>query len=96
MKAISTVAAGLMCEVHIKKITRCSNTEATLADCLSKAAFNKFWNIAKLEKLTFPLDMAKVPKVLMKWILNPKTDDSLGHRILKELAQETSILSYNC
>ena len=96
VKAIHTVAVGLQCNLSIEKITRCSNGYAYLADCLSKARFDKFWDHASVMDLKVALDMAWIPKAIMKWSINPVEDDYLGQKILEELSQRTAVLSYNC
>ena len=70
---------------------------ATLSDLLSKGAFQKFWDQAKaIENINLPLDMARVPRSLLTWIKNPRPDDDLGKKILEEISESTSVLSYNC
>ena len=96
VKAISTVAVGLGCTVHIQKITRCSNPFATMADAISKGKLAKFKKIAENQQVNLPAQMAWIPMSLKKWIVNPVEDDLLGHRILLELSQYTNVLSYNC
>ena len=96
VKAIHTVSVGLQCNFSVEKITRCSNAHAYMADCLSKARFDKFWRKAKEIDLDMDLDMAWIPKSILKWSVNPTEDDYLGQKILKELALRTPVLSYNC
>ena len=97
VKAITTVSAGIQCQVEILKITRCSTPMATLSDLLSKGAFQKFWSHAKsIPSLNLPLDMGIVPKSLLKWLKDPKPDDMLGHKILQEIGETSAVLSYNC
>lgn len=95
VKAISYVATGLGCSVNLVKITRCSTNLADMADALSKAAFPRFWALAKLHP-RMPLAPAWVPPALLKWLANPKYDDQLGHKILQQVAIRTSVLGYNC
>lgn len=80
--AISKLAASLGCTVDFCKITRCSNTYATLADHLSKANFNHFHALAGQQNITFPVEPAWIPPSLIKWIENPTEDDNLGDDIL--------------
>ena len=39
---------------------------------------------------------AAVPRALLKWIVQPVEDDSLGSKILSELAVKSLVLGYNC
>ena len=94
--AIARVAAGLGCAVDLCKISRCSNTFATLADHLSKASFSKFWSLATLSRLSLPVDPAWVPPSLLSWINNPIEDDSLGDKILTDLSKRILVLGVNC
>ena len=91
-KAIFTVAAGLGCRIEVKKITRCSTPLANMADSLSKGEFMRFWSQCKEEELNLPLDMAWVPRELLRWILDPKEDDRLGQKILLELSAFVPVL----
>ena len=94
--AISKLAAGLGCAVDICKITRCSNTFATLADHLSKANFNQFRSLANQHNIPLPIEPAWIPPSLLKWIENPKEDDKLGDNILSDLSSKLLILGVNC
>ena len=94
VKAISTVAAGLGCLVNIRKITRCSETGATLADLLSKGKFQQFRRTAGAQGWKLSTAPASVPDTLKAWIWRPKPDDELGHKILVELAQHKAVLGY--
>ena len=97
VKAISVVSAGLQCRLEIEKIRRCSLPLAEMADHLSKGSFQKFWKkAAEVKNLNLPLDMAKVPLTIMKWIKDPIVDDRLGFKILEEIAYHAPVLSYNC
>lgn len=95
VKACATIAAGLNCRFEIEKITRCSSIETDMADALSKADFNRFWNLEARSNLQLPLDWAEIPSVLLKWCIHPKPDLQLGDRILEHLAKSTSILGYS-
>jgi len=81
VKAIATVAAGLGCRVSIQKITRCSTKPAVLADLLSKGDFRRFWALHRHHNL----DPARIPVAILSWVNNPRRDDELGSRILKEI-----------
>ena len=96
VKAISTVAVGIGCSVHVQKISRCSNAYASMADAISKGKLAKCRQIAENQGIGFPAQMAWVPRALKEWIINPSEDDRLGHKILLELSSHTNVLSYNC
>ena len=88
------IATGLGCKIDVVKITRCSNTPAVLADCLSKGHFGKFYDVARINNYKLDPDMAWVPRALMKWISNPVEDDDLGKKILEELSNITPIYGF--
>ena len=94
--ATAKVAAGLGCAVDICKITRCSNLYATLADHLSKANFRQFRDLATQNYLDMPLEPSWIPISLLRWIENPKEDDQLGDKILKDLSSKLLVLGFNC
>ena len=97
VKAIAQVAAGLGCTVDIVKVTRCSTPLATMADALSKAAFMRFWDLARsTDSVLLPLEPGWVPPALLQWVAAPKNDDELGHKILSQVALKTKVLGYNC
>ena len=86
VKAIASLEATFGCQVVISKITRCSEPMAVMADCLSKAAFHKFWEEAyKLGGLDLDIQPAAVSKELLDWIQRPCEDDDLGDRLVKEI-----------
>ena len=88
------VARGLRCDIEIVKILRCSQPLAVLADHLSKAKLGDFVKYAFREGIDVPEKAAKVPKALSQWVLDPKEDDSLGFKILQDLALVTDVLGY--
>ena len=92
VKAISTVAAGLGCQLCIKKITRCSNTGAVLADFLSKAMFSDFRSYASVSGWPLHVAPSRTPPVLLRWIDRPHVDDLLGLRILSYLSSSVPVL----
>ena len=88
VKAIATLEATFHCRVKITKITRCSEPLAVMADCLSKAAFGKFWTEANAQGgYDLPLEFEPVPRQLLRWIQDPKEDDDLGDRLVKDVLQ---------
>ena len=90
--AIHEVAAALNCNLVMTKVTRCSNVEAVIADCLSKADFKRFYELMPNRKL----NPAKIPVALLEWINDPREDTKLGQKILREMAKYTMVLGYNC
>ena len=86
VKAIATVAAGLGCRVDVVKISRCSTTEADMADALSKSDLARFWAGAeRAPHLALPLMPASVPLALSQWLERPVEDAALGERLLSGL-----------
>ena len=90
--AINEVALALNCNVVLTKVRRCSNRETIIADHLSKAEFRKFYDLMPNRRL----DPARIPATLLRWINDPVEDTKLGQKILKEMAQYTMVLGYNC
>ena len=94
--AIDTVAAGIGCHVDIQKITRCSSDGALLADCLSKGAMARFWQVAERSSaFNLPRSPLAVPQALMNWIEQPGPDFDLGDKLLRELAGSGQVLGYS-
>ena len=90
--AIYEVSKALNCNLVMTKVARCSSRETIIADLLSKAAFSDFYDLMPERKLS----PARIPAALLRWINNPVEDTKLGQRILKEMAQYTMVLGYNC
>jgi hypothetical protein len=95
VKAISTIAAAIGCNLHIAKITRCSSPGAAMADHLSKGKFTLFRELAS--NASWPLDTApaRIPTTLLQWIDKPFPCDSLGHQILREISLQAPIPGYS-
>ena len=93
--AISAICAAIGCSLHIRKIRRCSNTGAILADALSKANFNFFWAFARESQWPVLLEPARLPLPLLAWIDKPTPDMNLADKILIELAKSNPILGYS-
>ena len=94
--AIDTVAAGIGCHLDIQKITRCSSDGALLADCLSKGAMARFWEVAgRSTMFNCPVRPLAVPQVLLDWIEKPWPDFDLGDKLLKELVGSGEVLGYS-
>jgi hypothetical protein len=96
VKAIGTVAAALDCRVDIVKITRCSNSGARMADCLSKADFAGFRSEAATAGWELDLEPAWIPASILAWIARPVADDLLGEKVLAELTARTPLLTSRC
>jgi len=93
--AISAVCAALGCTLHIRKIKRCSNTGAILADALSKAQFQAFRSTAQQADWSLQLEPAVIPVRLLAWMDKPFPDMDLGHKILAEIATKRPVLGYS-
>ena len=89
VNALNEEARGLNCRVHVQKITRCSDTWALAADALSKADFKLFWNLMPDHNTS----MEKVPKAVIKWLMDPTIDMELGTKILQEMASSHQVLN---
>ena len=88
VKAIASLAATFGCRVGVEKITRCSTPLASMADCLSKAAFSKFWQLAyEGGGYGLGLEPAWVPSELLAWVENPREDDDLGDRLVRQVLE---------
>ena len=92
VNAMHTIATAIGATVELTKITRCSNSGALMADSLSKGHFVRFWEEAHRAKFDIPLEKAWVPESLMKWIMDPREDDSLGDRIVQEISPYVTVL----
>ena len=92
VKACATIASGLGCSLDIRKITRCSTTQADMADALSKGAFNRFWDISRESSSDLNIEPAWIPPQLTAWLENPQEDDRLGDRILAGIGRKTRLL----
>ena len=90
--AIHTVATGIGCTIELEKITRCSTPGAEMADALSKGHFLRFWSECNKAEFEVQQDKPWVPEVLMRWIMDPKEDETLGQRILEELSSHTEVM----
>ena len=89
VKAMASLSATFGCRVELVKVTRCSEPLAIMADCLSKAAFGKFWEqAAAVGGLGLGLAQACVPAELVKWVQNPCEDDDLGDRLVRQIIRE--------
>jgi hypothetical protein len=53
-----------------------------LADALSKANFRGFWTKRSRDSNTEPY---RVPPSILAWVANPKPDDELGTKVLRDL-----------
>lgn len=92
VKAIATVAAGIGCTVTLKKITRCSNTGAKLADLLSKSDFQGFFTTADVAGWQLTQDPLPIPLSLIRWLSEPSGDIELCRVVYNYLTSKTAIL----
>ena len=67
-----------------------------MADALSKADFTRFWSLASQLDLNLPVNQAWVSPALLAWIQNPIPDESLGDKILTDIAKRSLVLGFNC
>jgi hypothetical protein len=95
VKAIGTVAAGIGCQLHVVKITRCSTAGAEMADALSKADFKRFRETAGGQHWPLAVGPAWVSPQLLAWLSNPRADDNLGDRVLADIARRGAVLGVN-
>jgi len=93
--AISAVAAGIGAIVDIRKVTRCSEAAAVMADHLSKAQFSSCRAVAQRHAWVLNAEPARIPATLLSWLQLPVPDDQLGHKILRELAGAHNVLGYS-
>ncbi len=82
VKAMATIAAALGTRLTVEKTRRCSSKPAILADALSKANFRGFWTKRSRDSNTEPY---RVPPSILAWVANPKPDDELGTKVLRDL-----------
>jgi hypothetical protein len=97
IKAIAFISAAIGARVDIKKITRCSNTGAVLADHLSKANFADFRRTALETNWPLHTEPLTIPTPLLVWLHRPVPDENLGPKIVQHLAAagEMHILGYH-
>jgi hypothetical protein len=88
---IHAVASAAGATVHIQKITRCSNTEAAIADDLSKANFQA----ARNRSHQLELDPSSIPVPLLAWAQKPVPDPDLAGKILAFIAKNNNVLGYS-
>ncbi len=82
VKAMATIAAALGTRLTVEKTRRCSSKPAILAEALSKANFRAFWTKRSQDSNTEPY---RVPPSILAWVANPKPDDELGTKVLRDL-----------
>jgi hypothetical protein len=88
---IHAVAAAAGATIHIKKITRCSNTQAAIADNLSKANFK----LARSRQHPLDICPSAIPLPLLAWAQKPIPDPDLASKILKHIARDNNVLGYS-
>ncbi len=92
VKAASTIAAALGCNMTLRKITRCSNTGAKLADSLSKANFAEFFGLADAHSWDLCQEPLRIPLPLLAWLTNPRADDDLGATLTNHMRTHTELI----
>ena len=90
--AINDVAKALSCNIQLTKVLRCSDSHTIVADAISKADFDTLDRLMPDKNE----DPCRVPRTLLQWINDPREDIKLGDKILREMAQYTMLLGYNC
>ena len=90
--AINDIALALNCNIVVTKVTRCSDKFTIIADAISKADWTTLDRLMEGRNT----DPCRVPRALLHWINDPKEDLHLGEKILREMAQYTMLLGYNC
>jgi hypothetical protein len=95
-KAINTVATAIGCELFIRKITRCSNTGAKIADHLSKGRFKEARSAAAEAGTPLCMEPGRIPQQLLLWLANPVVDNGLGDKIVADIARVMPVLRYSC
>ena len=73
IRTCNTLALAIGCNAYIKKVGRCTTAGAKAADALSKANFELFAQCV----LDHDLEPRKIPKSVLKWIMNPVEDEAL-------------------
>ena len=86
VRAMAHVAAAARIELFVEWIPRNSTPDATLCDSLSKGSLR-----AALHYPDMMANLPSPPKVLMDWLKDPRVDDSLGPRLIREVAISQSI-----
>jgi hypothetical protein len=94
VKAAGTVAAGIGCQLHVEKITRCSTAGAVMADALSKADFGRFRLTGAANSRPLASGPAWVSPQLLAWLVDPRGDPELGARILQDVATRGAVLGH--
>jgi hypothetical protein len=93
-KATNTIAGAAGCELYIRKITRCSNSGARIADHLSKGKLAEARHEAAAAAIPMRQEPGKVPVNLLRWLQEPRSDDELGNRVLAEIGNNRPVLRF--
>ena len=72
------------------KIARCSDPGSRGADALSKADFAGFYKLMPDRNI----DPVRIPRMILKWLMDPTDALDLGEAIGKEMAARTKLLGY--
>ena len=87
-KAINDVGEGLGCVVKIVKTKRCSSPGANAADALSKADWDRAWDLIPNKDD----DPGRIPASILRWASNPTKDMTFGKKILCDMSKYTKVL----
>ncbi len=90
------MATVIGCGLFIRKITRCSNTGAKIADHLSKGRFAEARNAAAEAGAPLRTEPGRIPQQLLHWLANPVVDNDLGDKIVADVARAVPVLRYSC
>jgi hypothetical protein len=82
---IAAVAAAIGCTLHVEKIGRCSTTDASVADALSKGRFRDARNMATAAGCPLNPDPVRIPDSLLRWLRKPCPSDDLADQICSEI-----------
>ena len=84
IRATNYVAVALRCKAYVVEVTRCSTSNASAADALSKSDFRRFRALVPgAEQLP-----RKVPESFLFWLKAPTEDQELGKKVVDELRRD--------
>jgi hypothetical protein len=86
IKAFSYICSAIGCHADIRKIRRCSNTGALLADHLSKSEFTMFRSTASQDGWNLSAEPLTIPAPLLLWLQQPTADETLGPTLAAAIA----------
>jgi len=92
LKAIGAAAAALGCDVFFRKVSCRSNTGTKLADALSKANFQEFFQTADTAQWSLTQDPLRIPSVVCAWLVDPDPHSDLPAIVTEFLNSTTCTL----